>query len=88
MVQRRISIYKALNGNDFVDKTFLKYMVDLGTVNLKISKWDDAILAFKEALKIGKKISTATAVEIKAWDVEITKLLDQANKEKDAEEAA
>jgi tetratricopeptide (TPR) repeat protein len=56
-VQKKISIFKALNGNDAVDTNFVTYMVEMGLIHYALAKFDDAISNWKEAEKLCKKLS-------------------------------
>ena len=54
--QKKISIYKALNGNEAIDAQFLTYIIELGLINFSLRKFDDAIEHWKEAEKLTKKL--------------------------------
>ena len=54
--QKRLSIYKNLNGSDVVDKTLVGFLFDLGLINFRLKKFDDAIEIWKEGEKLIKKV--------------------------------
>lgn len=56
-VQKKITIYKALNDQDAADLNIAKYLLQLGTVQGAVKKYDDAIRNYKEAEKIVKKLA-------------------------------
>jgi len=56
IVQKKVSIYKALNGNDAIDSQFTTYVVEMGLINFALRKFDDAIENWKEAEKLVKKL--------------------------------
>ena len=81
-VQKKISIYKALNGNDVVDKVLIQYIVELGALHQKLKKNDDAIRNLNEGLKLCKQLlQRQPDQEIKDYETEINKLIEQYKKE-------
>ena len=78
--QKKISIYKALNGNDAKDGKFFIYLYEMGIINQALNKYDDAITNFKEAEAIVKKLPKDE--QTKAWEDQIKILIDRVNKEK------
>jgi tetratricopeptide (TPR) repeat protein len=59
IVQKKVSIYKALNGADSVDTVFITYVIEMGLINYALRKFDDAIENWREAEKLTKKLSPA-----------------------------
>ena len=55
-VQQRISIYKALNGQEAEDMTIAKYLLQLGTIQKTLAKFDDALRNYKASEKMIKKL--------------------------------
>jgi hypothetical protein len=52
--QKRVSIYKALNGNDVKDIRLATYLNEMAQVNFVLKKFDDALAIWHELLKFIK----------------------------------
>jgi tetratricopeptide (TPR) repeat protein len=55
-VQKKISIFKALNGNDSADSVLVTYIVELGLIHYALRRFDEAIETWREAEKVTKRI--------------------------------
>lgn len=80
IVQKKVSIYKALNGNDAIDSQFTTYVVEMGLINFALRKFDDAIENWKEAEKLVKKLPASD--DPKTQEAQIQKFIQQAIREK------
>ncbi len=45
-IQKKISVYKALNGQDVEDLTIAKFLIQLGTSYKQLTKYDDALRSY------------------------------------------
>lgn len=74
-VQKKITIYKALNDQDTADLNIANYLLQLGTVQGAVKKYDDAIRNYKEAEKIVKKLAP-TDPKAKAEEESVKKAIE------------
>ena len=81
--QKRLSIYKNLNGGDVVDKTLVGFLFDLGLINFRLKKFDDAIEIWKEGEKLIKKVKPDE--ETKIIEAQLKNAVITAQKEKGVE---
>ena len=81
--QKRLSIYKNLNGGDVVDKTLVGFLFDLGLINFRLKKFDDAIEIWKEGEKLIKKVKPDE--ETKIIEAQLKNAVMTAQKEKGVE---
>ena len=81
--QKRLSIYKNLNGSDVVDKTLVGFLFDLGLINFRLKKFDDAIEIWKEGEKLIKKVKPDE--ETKLIEAQLKNAVVTAQKEKGVE---
>lgn len=85
LIQKKISIHKALNGADTVDRSLVSYIIELGFVNFRLRKFDDAIQNFKEAEKIYSKMPEGEDKgNPQEFALQIKKYIEEANKQKNA----
>ena len=75
-VQKKITIYKALNDQDVADLNIAKYLLQLGSVQGAVKKYDDALRNFREAEKIIKKLAP-TDPQAKAEEESIKKAIEE-----------
>lgn len=80
-IQKKITVYKALNGQDVEDINIARYLLQLGTVYRALKKYDDALRSYKESEKIIKRIAP-TNPEAKLEEAPIKKVIEETLKEK------
>lgn len=68
--QKKISIYKALNGDDISDLTLATYIEDLAGDNFALGKFDDSLRSILECEKIYKKLPQDAEVKKRLGNVE------------------
>ena len=81
VIQKKISIYKALNGAEVADFKLQDYMFEMTLVNIKLKKFEDADRLISEAEKILKKIPQSEP-DWKKREDDIKKLRDELTKAK------
>ena len=79
IVQKKISIYKALNGAEIADWKIQDYLLEMAVVNVKLNKFEDSERNCTEAEKIQKKIPQSDP-EWKKKEEEVKKLREELNK--------
>ena len=82
LCQKRVSIYKALNGNDVKDMRLVVYLNEMAQVNFVLKKLDDAVTIWNESLKILKAIPRTE--ESPKWEAGIKQFIERAQKDKGA----
>ena len=80
IIQKKITIYKALNGQDIEDLTMVKFILQLGSCYRVLTKYDDALRSYRSAEKIIKKLA-ATDPEAKREEAPIKKVIEDLLKE-------
>lgn len=86
IVQKKISIYKAINGDSIIDGTMTNYVTELGMMNYALKKFDDAISNWKDAEKLVKKLGPDQ--NPKEHEAQIKKFIAEAQKKKAEDEKA
>ncbi len=81
IIQKKISIYKALNGAEVADFKIIDYLFEMSLVNMKLNKLEDAERNIAEAEKVFKKIP-ATNPDYKKREGDFKKMREALGKVK------
>ena len=75
-VQKKITIYKALNDQDVADMKMAQYLLQLGVLKGAVNQYEDALRNYREAEKIVKKLA-ATDPQAKAEEQAVKKAIEE-----------
>ena len=87
VIQKKISIYKALNGAEVADFKLQDFLFEMSMVNMKLNKIEDAERNLVEAEKLQKKFPAGDA-ETKKREADFKKMKDELAKHKKSGGAA